>query len=223
MYIVRVLEGMIDRDTLYSSKQVSIPWPEFFVLYNGIEHYPDLKILRLSDHFEKPQVLGLPEKVKPLLELEVKVININEGKNEVIVNRCKKLAEYSEFVSKTRTYFQELGDKEKALKAAVKYCQKNGILKEFLEKHDREVLNMLITEWNMEDAKVVWRREAREDGLAEGREEGKKAGLAEGIEKGMEKGREQTMKNLLAMGMSMEQVAQATELPIEKIRALSSE
>ena len=81
MYIVRVLEGMIDRDTLYSSKQVSIPWPEFFVLYNGIEPYHDIKILRLSDHFEKPQVLGLPEKVKPLLELEVKVININEGKN----------------------------------------------------------------------------------------------------------------------------------------------
>jgi len=66
---------------LYSGKCLTIPWPEFYVLYNGEKPYPEKSVLRLSDLFEKPQDLGLPQKANPLLELEVKVININEGKN----------------------------------------------------------------------------------------------------------------------------------------------
>ena len=214
LYITRVLEGMIDSTNLYSCKQVTIPWPEFFVLYNGTDPYPDEKILRLSDHFEKPQILGLPEKIKPLLELEVKVININEGKNEEITCRCRKLAEYSIFVSRTRDFLLEFGDKEKAIEATVKYCRKYDILKEFLEKHGREVLNMLLTEWNMEDAKVVWRREAREDGLAEGKEVGLEEGRAEGRTAGLADGKAeaklQIAKNLLAKGMSFEFIHEIT-------------
>ena len=137
-YITRVLEKMVDSRTQYSKKRLSIPWPEFFVLYNGVAPYPDKMVIRLSDLFEKPQDLGLPEKTRPLLELEVKVININKGRNEAIVNRCKKLAEYSEFISTARIFLGELGNKEDAIKAAVKYCQKHGILNEFLEIHGSE-------------------------------------------------------------------------------------
>ena len=138
LYISRVLEKTIKGKSLYSSKNVSIPWPEFYVLYNGEKPYPDQKILRLSDLFEKPQDLGLPEKVYPLLELEVKVININEGRNEEIVNRCKKLSEYSAFTAKAYAFLKELDNKEEAVKKTVKYCRKNGILKEFLEIHASE-------------------------------------------------------------------------------------
>ena len=132
-------------------------------------------------------------------------------------------------MSRTRAFLQEFGDKEKAIEAAVKYCRKYDILKEFLEKHGREVLNMLLTEWNMEDAKVVWRREAREDGLAEGRT----VGLAEGKEVGLEEGRAegrtagladgkaeaklQIAKNLLAKGMSFEFIHEITGIDPETI------
>jgi len=110
------------------------------------------------------------EKEYPLLELEVKVININEGKNNGIVSRCKELSEYSTFIAKAYTFLKELDDKEKAIDEAVKFCQKHGILKEFLEHKASEVLNMLLTEWNMEDAIAVAREEAREDALEEYRE-----------------------------------------------------
>jgi len=163
LYIGRIYERMVTGNSLYLRKPLFIPWPEFFVLYNGTEPFPDKVVLRLSDLFEKPLDLGLPGKTKPLLELEVKVININEGRNSDIVSRCKKLAEYSAFISMARTFLTENGNKEAAIKRAVKYCQKHGILKEFFETHASEVLNVMLTEWNMEDAEKAWREEGREE------------------------------------------------------------
>jgi hypothetical protein len=37
-------------------------------------------------------------------------------------------------------------------------------LREYLKKHGSEVVNMLLTEWNMEDALRVRAEEGREDG-----------------------------------------------------------
>ena len=207
LYITRVLEKAIKGKSLYSGKSLPIPWLEFYVLYNGVKPYPDKDILRLSDLYEKPKKLGLPEKPFPPLELEVKVININEGRNIDIVNRCKKLAEYSAFMARRYDFWKEFGDKETALKETVKYCQKNDILKEFLEVHASEVLNMLLEEWNLEDAKAVWYEEAREDGLAEGRAEGRAEGHAEGHAEGFCQGQQHVLE-LLSQGLSVDEVKQ---------------
>jgi hypothetical protein len=171
LYISRLLEKRIKSRTLYSKKPVSIPWPEFYVLYNGPEPFPDNAVLQLSDLFEKPEKLGLAKMDYPLLELEVRVININEGRNKTIANRCKKLAEYSTFIAKARAFWDELGSLEEAIKAAIKYCSRHDILTQFLEIHGSEVLNMILEEWNTEDAIAFAREEGREDGLEEGREE----------------------------------------------------
>ncbi|MDR3160539.1 MAG: hypothetical protein LBU28_02875, partial [Spirochaetaceae bacterium] len=66
--------------------------------------------------------------------------------------------------------------REEAIKAAIKECINQDILKEFLETHGTEVTSMLFTEWNLEDALAV----EREEGWEEGRQEG----LEEGLEKG---------------------------------------
>ena len=135
LYHSRVMEKTVKGRALYSGKQLSIPWPEFYVLYNGIDEYPPEAVLCLSDLFKDPQDLGLPEKDKPLLELEVKVININEGKNDAVVNRCRKLAEFSAFTARSRIFLKEMNSKEEAIQETVKYCLKHGILTEFLEKY----------------------------------------------------------------------------------------
>ena len=75
------------------------------------------------------------------MELEVKVININEGKNEEIVKQCKILSDYSIFISKIYSLIKTLGNKEEAVTQAVKYCHKHDILKEFLEIHGSEAHN----------------------------------------------------------------------------------
>jgi predicted transposase/invertase (TIGR01784 family) len=173
LYITRILEKKISGNKLYSTKQMTIPFPEFFVLYNGNDPFPDTEIVRLSSLFAHPQDLGLSENTHPVLELEVKVININDGRNAELVNRCKKLADYSFFVDTVRSFRKEGCNLEEAIKKTIKYCEKHDILKEELEIHGSEVLNMLLEDWNLEDAKKVWCEEAREEGVEEGRKKGR--------------------------------------------------
>jgi len=125
------------------------------LLYNGAAPYADEKILKLSDAFEKIGSLGLPEKDTAALELVVKVVNINHGKNEALAKKCKTLAGYSVFIAKVREFEKESGDKTEAMKLAIRHCRENDILKEFLERNGTEVINILMTEWNWDDALAV--------------------------------------------------------------------
>ena len=47
LYFSRVLEKRIKSRTLYSKTKISIPWPEFYVLYNGTDHFPDNAVVKL--------------------------------------------------------------------------------------------------------------------------------------------------------------------------------
>ena len=168
MYIARVYEKILGDKNLYSGRLLRIPRPEFFVLYNGTDPYPDEQVLKLSSAFEDGASLGLSGTDRPALELEARVININAGRNEALVRKCRALGEYAAFVAKVREYGRGTEDKEAAFKAAIRYCRTHDILKEFLEENAAEVFNMLITEWNLDDAKKVWFAEGREEGFGEG-------------------------------------------------------
>ncbi len=50
-YIGRVYEKIIEIEKKYQKLLVKIPRPEFIVLYNGTDEYPDYKELKLSDAF----------------------------------------------------------------------------------------------------------------------------------------------------------------------------
>jgi predicted transposase/invertase (TIGR01784 family) len=69
---------------------------------------------------------------------------------------------------------------------------------------------MLLTEWNMEDAKTVWLKEGREDGYKDGHEEGR------------EEGREEIVRNALAEGFSLETVQKISGFSIETIRNIKA-
>jgi len=215
MYIGRVYEKIVEGSGKYSSKLLPIPRPEFFVLYNGTAPFPDEKTIRLSGTFKKTESLGLSEKEPPALELTVRVININEGKNEAIVKRCKKLSEYSAFVAKTRAFQEELGDMEEAVKETIKYCQKHDIMKEFLETHAKEVFNMLTSEWNLDDAIAYRSKEIREDSLAQGRDEGR--------EEGIEECQLAIARNLLTEGFTPEFIQKVTWLSLDSLKEMQAD
>jgi hypothetical protein len=138
------------------------------VLYNGKGPYPDEKELKLSESFYDPGELGGRGKGIVSLELRVKVYNINHGHNGGITGRCKTLEGYSIFVGKVRGYEVEGKSREEGMKLAVKECIEEGVLKEFLERNGREVMDMLLTEWNWEDALAVREEEGREEGMEKG-------------------------------------------------------
>ena len=56
------------------------------------------------------------------------------------------------------------------------------------------------------------------EGMEKGMAKGKQEGLAEGMEKGMNQKALEIAKNMLAMGLSAEQVAKATQLPLDIIK-----
>ena len=168
------------------------------MLYNGADPYPDEETLKLSDMFSSIEDLGL-DKTGPALELQVRVLNINEGKNEAIAKKCTVLAQYSAFVGKVREFEKNGYNRQESVKKAVVFCRNNDILKELLEEHASEVLNMLTTEWNWDDAKQVW----FEDGFEEGIEKGIEIGEEKGTEKGMLKAIE-----LFEQGLSVDEIKQ---------------
>ena len=65
-----------------------------------------------------------------------------------------------------------------------------------------------------------------DDSYQKGKEKGKEEGIAEGMEKGRAEGKHEanteTAQRLLAMGLSAEQVAKATQLPLEIIKNLNN-
>ena len=61
-----------------------------------------------------------------------------------------------------------------------------------------------------------------DDSYQKGKEKGKEEGIAEGMEKGMNQKALEIAKNMLAMGLSAEQVAKATQLSLEIIKNLNN-
>jgi len=162
IYMGRNYEKIIDKDGLYSTKKMSIPKPEFIVLYNGVDECPDRQVLKLSDMFIEPMEEGIES-----LELVVNVYNINKGRNEEMATRSENLRGYEFFIYLIREYLKAGMDRDSAISRAVADCIRQNVLKDFLEKHGSEVHNMVFGEWNWDDAKRVWQKEAREDAREE--------------------------------------------------------
>jgi hypothetical protein len=157
LYMSRVYEKIVDRRSLYRDALVKIPTPEFIVLYNGTNETPDRWEEWLSDAF-----MVTERGIKNSLDLTVTVYNINKGRNRELMSRSALLAGYAEFVAQARENEQTMPLGE-AITEAVRQCIRQGILADFLGEHGSEVMNMLLEEWNWDEAKEVWREEVREE------------------------------------------------------------
>ena len=206
-YIARLYEKLQTPTDRYLRKLSKIPTPEFYVFYNGTEDYPETTTLKLSDAF-MTQPDDLP------LELIVKIYNINTGKGAQILSRCKTLDEYSLFVEEVRMQIQL--DSENGFTNAVKICIEKGVLKEYLQRKSKEVINMLVAEYDYDTDITVQRAEAGRIAFAEGREQGITQGITQGISQGISQGSRQakleTAKLLKQLGDSVQKIMQVTGL-----------
>lgn len=167
LYIAREYEKILDNKNIYKTTLVKIPKPEFIVLYNGEQKYDKTSKLYLSDAFGGKDNLNL--------ELVVDVININYEENNNLIKKSNTLNNYSYFIYLVRKYMKEYKNNieksillEHCIKLAIKECIEKDILKEFLRQNGSEVINMLYTEFNLEDAKLVWKQEGFEEGRLDG-------------------------------------------------------
>jgi hypothetical protein len=157
--------------------------------------------LKLSDAFEDDGDGG-----KVNLELELTVININEGFNQKIVEKCPLLRDYVRYIDIVETEQKRIAKenpvmtmvqaREKAIVDSISYCKKRNILKDFFEKLSPEELNMLTAEWNLEDAIKIAREES------------------------WEKARHEAAINALKEGLSVEQTARITGIPTDELKQM---
>ena len=87
------------------------------------------------------------------------------------------MEEYSIFIQRVREYNKNTKNLTEAVNCAVDTCIRDNILRDILEKQKKEVIDVVLTEFDEEKFEAMIREEERE----EGRKEGHREGLMEGI------------------------------------------
>ncbi len=171
MYFGNLYDSYVESRGLniYGSKLVKIPTPQYFVLYNGKDDAPANAELKLSDAFVKESPEGM-------FEWTATFINLNKGKNDALLEKCKPLEEYMFLINCIRENESKGMRIEDAIDMAVQHCINCNVLKEFLVSHRAEVISVCLTEFN----EKVFVDSIRE----EGREEGKFSMVIQLVKKG---------------------------------------
>jgi hypothetical protein len=155
----------VDRKMLYGEELVEIPFPEFYVLYNGKKELKETT-LKLSSAYKMKDR-------KVMLELEVDVIDINYERNHTVLEKSPTLKGYSYLIATIRKFIDAGDSRDVAVAKAVRKCISEGILADFLSENNfEEVCDMLDFEYNLEDELAVRGEQREKKGKIEGRIEG---------------------------------------------------
>ena len=98
------------------------------------------------------------------IEVKVRMLNINVGRNKALFDACKPLQEYSWIVDKVRTYSKQMPI-ETAIDKVLAEMSDGFQLKPLLLKHKAEVKGMILTEYNEEEVMNGFKEEAYMDGV----------------------------------------------------------
>ena len=148
---------------IYSTRLLKIPTPQYIVFYNGTTNMPDKKELRLSDAFQQPTT-------QPDIEVVAHMLNINYEHNKELMERCRKLKEYAQFIDIIRHYLKENEhwSNEQAISKAIDDCIQNNILRDILQKERLRVMASILSEFDEVGYKEMIQDEAIEDGEIRG-------------------------------------------------------
>ena len=119
----------------YGSKRLELPRPELYMIYTGKRK-------------SRPEWLNLSEEFfdgnRDFLEVQVKVL-YGEGKDDII----------SQYVSFTKVYNEQVklyGRTRKAVLETIRICKDRNLLKEYFEKREKEVINIMMGLFDQEKA-----------------------------------------------------------------------
>lgn len=201
IYFAQQYEGLTAqrKDDIYGAKLIRLPTPEYVVFYNGRKEAADRRELFLSDAFEAGRGEGC-------LECKALLLNINRGHNKVLLEKCRRLWEYSEFVSEVNENLDKRMSFKAAVIKAIDSCIEKGILEDILRKNQAEVLHMILTEY---DEKLHLRNTYRE-----GYEDGEQAGEYRILKKQIQK--------KLQYGKSIAQIAEELEMDLAAVEDMIS-
>lgn len=180
LYFARLYKDYIETGgyNLYSTRQIPLPFPQYIIFYNGTDKNMEREVICLSDAFAIPENVS-GELAVPALECRALVLNINYGKNQEILSKCKPLLDYSHFIYYIRQNIARGSSVEQAVDMAVEQCLREDVLTDVLKANRKEVVGMFLDEFDDE----IYRKALMEEFKEEGREEGRAEGRAEGSER----------------------------------------
>lgn len=167
-YVTALYSSMFKNEEKYKKKKLRFPRPEFYVFYNGREHYPAQKEMCLSDSFSAENPKNLPAKIQ--LELTVKVINLNSEENLPFLKKCLPLESYTKFVQ--YVIFYKKSGEGNCVEKALKRCERECLLPDYFSELEKEEQTVIFGEYSYEDDIRVQRQEAFEDGIKQGISQG---------------------------------------------------
>lgn len=176
---------------IYGSKLVKIPTPKYIVFYNGERNRQAVEKLKLSEAF-------MQKEVDYEFEWTATMINLNQGKNEELLSKCKVLSDYMTLINKIRIYKRETKKIRDVVDLAIKECIEENVLAEFLKKHRGDIMASCLTEFD---------------------EEVFKKGM---IEEGREEATIEIAQNLLDI-LSDEEISRRLKLPLETVQQIRKE
>lgn len=204
MYYGNLYNSYIDERCLpiYGSSLVKLPTPKYIVFYNGTDIHEPIEKLKLSDAF-------MNEDSDHEFEWTATMVNLNKGKNDELLSKCKPLSDYMTLINKINYYKKKIKSLREAIELAINECIEENVLADFLRKHRGDVMSTCLTEFN---------EEAYRKGLLE---EGRELGLEEGRELGLEEACIENAKNLFRNGVSYDIVrVSITQIKDEKLKKI---
>ena len=190
----------------YGSELLELPVPKLVVFYNGSKNTENERYLKLSSSF--------PQGAESDVEVRVRMINVNYGKNPELLEKCKPLGEYAWLVDRIRKIKsdQNPGNPiESAIDRAITEIPEDFVLRPFLMVHRSEVKGMLLTEYNEDETMQLFREDGRREGLREGRQEGRQEGLLDAIGAFLKNGGTEEMAKTM-LNATDEQIKEAKQL-----------
>ena len=152
-----------------------------------------------------------------------------------LLEKCRRLEEYSEFVSRIYDALSKGMSLKRAIETAMDSCIEEGILKEVLIRQRTEVMHMLLTEFDEKKYKRSVYQDGYEDGVREGEisgftkgeASGFTKGEASGLRKGQAQGREDALRDLArkkaSQGKDVAIIAAELETVVETVERLLKE
>ena len=200
-YVGDLYSGYIAKNKLnkYGTTRIDLPTPKLVVFYNGEKDSEEEVILRLSDSFSEDS------RDQSDIDVRVRMININYGRNEQLMKCCKPLEEYAWFIDAIRAKQKE-HDIKISVKQALDEMPKDFVIRDFLITNRQEVEGMLDTEYKEAEVMELFKEDGRKEGITEGREEGIQ-------QRDFEK-----ISDMLGRGKSPEAISDFCGYPLEQVK-----
>ena len=157
------------KQQLYTESPFQIPFPVYLVFYNGMKEEPERKEIPLSNLFIQNE-----KGLQPALECTATLLNINLGHNRELMEKCRILKEYAQFIYMIRSKIASELPFQEAVESAVNEYISKGILSEILRKNKTEVIDVILTEYDENEFREFLKEDSWKKGHEAGMEEERK-------------------------------------------------